>query len=567
MVNFSIKIHEAMGLKAADLHTGKSDPFVEVRMKDSSTFHRTRVIDACLNPVWNETFTLKSDHPNKDILTFKVYDHNNVASNELLAQVHFPVSSILNQPFDGWTKMVKKSGKTAKGELKLTITNTDTIIATTTTAPAVGHVTGTYSPPAHTSPPQGYPSQPYPPPPQGYPSQAYPSAPQDYFSQRSVPQGYPSQPPTSQGYPPHASGPPQAYPSEAYPQSQGYPPAQYHYPPQGQPYPPQGYAAPPIYPPAPQQGYAPPPQAYPSYDSHDTKKEHKDKKEKKAKKEKSGGGWKIAGKIAGGIVKHNRHPSHELRLVRLTQNRISEGDLCIGGRMLRQKRLNQNYARGSRFCHFSDQTNKPKDRRHNLTSNRHTKATVSDALSVCYHGHHRSNGTSHSSVVRRVWRVAGRSIGQKWNCPINRQHLSATLTPEFRFGSDKRGNRYRLWRCDTRTEAIKTLQPAILQRAKRERDNMEWTTELQITTNFTKDGKEGMLLPDLYQRFRDAKSAGNIGVVHEMLRHTEWLEDSQIETLYYLSMDEEDAMSLTIMDAILNDERLKKDDFFTQHRF
>jgi hypothetical protein len=78
-VSITLSIVSARGLRNADawiLGKGKSDPYVicTVRGKPGTKF-KTKTVDDCLDPVWNESFDL-TDFAVGDILDFAVWDED-----------------------------------------------------------------------------------------------------------------------------------------------------------------------------------------------------------------------------------------------------------------------------------------------------------------------------------------------------------------------------------------------------------------------------------------------------------------------------------------------------------
>lgn len=71
----SVTIISADDLPAADLF-GKSDPYVTLTMKKSQTKNKTRVVNECLNPVWNQTFDFLVEDGLHEMLILEVWDHD-----------------------------------------------------------------------------------------------------------------------------------------------------------------------------------------------------------------------------------------------------------------------------------------------------------------------------------------------------------------------------------------------------------------------------------------------------------------------------------------------------------
>lgn len=68
---------------AGNMHTGKSDPYCEVSL--GSEIKRTRVIQATLNPKWNDSMQFSVKDLHEDILCITVYDKDYFAPNRKLA--------------------------------------------------------------------------------------------------------------------------------------------------------------------------------------------------------------------------------------------------------------------------------------------------------------------------------------------------------------------------------------------------------------------------------------------------------------------------------------------------
>ncbi|XP_016199481.1 synaptotagmin-5 [Arachis ipaensis] len=71
----SVTVISAEDLPATDL-LGKSDPFVVLSLKKAETKNKTRVVNDCLNPVWNQTFDFVVEDGLHDMLMVEVYDHD-----------------------------------------------------------------------------------------------------------------------------------------------------------------------------------------------------------------------------------------------------------------------------------------------------------------------------------------------------------------------------------------------------------------------------------------------------------------------------------------------------------
>ncbi|XP_026447963.1 synaptotagmin-5-like isoform X2 [Papaver somniferum] len=71
----SVTVISAVDLPIADL-MGLADPYVVLQMKKCQTRSKTRVINNCLNPVWNQTFDFVVEDGLHDMLQMDIYDHD-----------------------------------------------------------------------------------------------------------------------------------------------------------------------------------------------------------------------------------------------------------------------------------------------------------------------------------------------------------------------------------------------------------------------------------------------------------------------------------------------------------
>lgn len=71
----SVTVISAEDLAPADL-IGKADPYVVLTMKKTGSKNKTRVVNECLNPVWNQTLDFVVEDGLHDILTLEVWDHD-----------------------------------------------------------------------------------------------------------------------------------------------------------------------------------------------------------------------------------------------------------------------------------------------------------------------------------------------------------------------------------------------------------------------------------------------------------------------------------------------------------
>ncbi|WCJ30332.1 Calcium-dependent lipid-binding (CaLB domain) family protein [Euphorbia peplus] len=78
----SVSVIQAEDLPAVDL-MGKADPYVVVYMKKSGTKNKTRVVNECLNPVWNQTFDYVVEDALHDMLILEVWDHDTFGKDKI----------------------------------------------------------------------------------------------------------------------------------------------------------------------------------------------------------------------------------------------------------------------------------------------------------------------------------------------------------------------------------------------------------------------------------------------------------------------------------------------------
>ncbi|KAH6819161.1 Calcium-dependent lipid-binding family protein [Perilla frutescens var. frutescens] len=71
----SITVVSADDLTPADL-MGKADPYVILTMKKTGSKNKTRVVNDCLNPVWNQTFDFVVEDGLHDMLILELWDHD-----------------------------------------------------------------------------------------------------------------------------------------------------------------------------------------------------------------------------------------------------------------------------------------------------------------------------------------------------------------------------------------------------------------------------------------------------------------------------------------------------------
>lgn len=87
-----VKVIEARNLPAVDLN-GFSNPYVRLLLGKSRC--RTKVVKKCLNPSWNEEFSLWVEDLNED-LTVCVLDEDKYFNDGFVGQMKVPVSRVLD---------------------------------------------------------------------------------------------------------------------------------------------------------------------------------------------------------------------------------------------------------------------------------------------------------------------------------------------------------------------------------------------------------------------------------------------------------------------------------------
>ncbi|KAF7830317.1 synaptotagmin-4-like [Senna tora] len=78
----SVTVISAEDLPAVDF-MGKADPFVVVMLKKSEKKQKTRVVNECLNPVWNQTFDFVVEDALHDLLIVEVWDHDTFGKDKI----------------------------------------------------------------------------------------------------------------------------------------------------------------------------------------------------------------------------------------------------------------------------------------------------------------------------------------------------------------------------------------------------------------------------------------------------------------------------------------------------
>ncbi|KAF5404171.1 hypothetical protein PHET_02557 [Paragonimus heterotremus] len=111
MYSLEVLVKEAVNLPNVEI-AGKSDPYVIVQFQ--GTKEKTKVIEDCLDPKWNET--LKIDLKGKplvasDVLLFTVKDKDKVSPDKFMGSVEVPLRGLLTGSEELSSKLVLKNKK------------------------------------------------------------------------------------------------------------------------------------------------------------------------------------------------------------------------------------------------------------------------------------------------------------------------------------------------------------------------------------------------------------------------------------------------------------------------
>ncbi|KAF8560514.1 hypothetical protein P879_11419 [Paragonimus westermani] len=111
MYSLEVLVKEAVNLPNVEI-TGKSDPYVIVGFQ--GTTEKTKVIEDCLDPKWNET--LKIDLKGKplvasDVLLFTIKDKDKVSADKFMGSVEVPLRGLLTGSGELSSKLVLKNKK------------------------------------------------------------------------------------------------------------------------------------------------------------------------------------------------------------------------------------------------------------------------------------------------------------------------------------------------------------------------------------------------------------------------------------------------------------------------
>ncbi|KAE8813216.1 protein C2-DOMAIN ABA-RELATED 11 [Hordeum vulgare] len=105
-----LKVMVAQGTNLAIRDFTSSDPYVVVRLADKSA--KTKVINSCLNPVWNEEMVFSVKEP-LGIIKFEVFDRDRFKYDDKMGHAFLDL-----QPMAAATKL-QRALKLTKGETRL----------------------------------------------------------------------------------------------------------------------------------------------------------------------------------------------------------------------------------------------------------------------------------------------------------------------------------------------------------------------------------------------------------------------------------------------------------------
>lgn len=105
-----LKVVVSSGTNLAIRDFTSSDPYVVVRLADKHS--KTKVINSCLNPVWNEEMVFSIEEP-VGIIKFEVFDRDRFKSDDKMGHAFLDL-----QPVAGAAKL-RRALKLTAGETKL----------------------------------------------------------------------------------------------------------------------------------------------------------------------------------------------------------------------------------------------------------------------------------------------------------------------------------------------------------------------------------------------------------------------------------------------------------------
>ena len=117
----NVKVVEANELPAMDLF-GKIDPFVVLTTSGSKQIQKTKVIEKCYSPVWNETFKFIVSDVSTDSLTLIIRDKDSGSSDDPVSRLVIQLSDIrFGDVTDKWYDLVPAPKLKKGGRIRLAI--------------------------------------------------------------------------------------------------------------------------------------------------------------------------------------------------------------------------------------------------------------------------------------------------------------------------------------------------------------------------------------------------------------------------------------------------------------
>lgn len=119
-LNLRVTVHEAKDIASMDT-IGKTDPYCAVNMKNSPQQWRTKVLDNCMTPKWEESYDFVLTHPDRDVLVVMMRDKDPGRSQDM-ALLEIPIVEVKEKPIEGkWYKMTPVKGVKRGGEIKVSV--------------------------------------------------------------------------------------------------------------------------------------------------------------------------------------------------------------------------------------------------------------------------------------------------------------------------------------------------------------------------------------------------------------------------------------------------------------
>ncbi|XP_057416872.1 uncharacterized protein LOC130711325 [Lotus japonicus] len=106
----SVTVISAENLPALDL-MGKSDPFVVLTLRKAKskaeTIHKTKVVNNCLNPSWNQAFDFVVEDGLHDELIVEVWDHDTIGKDDFMGRCTLSLKRVIHEEeYEGRFKLV-----------------------------------------------------------------------------------------------------------------------------------------------------------------------------------------------------------------------------------------------------------------------------------------------------------------------------------------------------------------------------------------------------------------------------------------------------------------------------